>query len=122
MLCHRSMLVAYRMAPLTHWLARRLVKTQWISLPNLIAQETLVPELIQDAVTPETLAEQLGNMLDDGEARAALERRFATLHAELQRNASARAVEAIEAVVAGRPLPASVTSTVKKVLDDSESR
>src|SRR5699024_3409770 len=40
MLCHRPMVVAYKMAPATHWLARRLVKTEWISLPNLIARET----------------------------------------------------------------------------------
>ncbi|MGQ4878410.1 lipid-A-disaccharide synthase [Billgrantia sp. LNSP4103-1] len=110
MLCHRSMLVAYRMAPLTHWLARRLVKTQWISLPNLIAQEPLVPELIQEAVTAEAIVAHIGPMLDDGAARAELEERFATLHAGLQRNASFRAVEAIEAVAARRPLPESVAS------------
>ncbi|MGR2738256.1 lipid-A-disaccharide synthase [Billgrantia sp. Q4P2] len=110
MLCHRSMLVGYRMAPLTHWLASRLVKTQWISLPNLIAQETLVPELIQDAVSVEAIVERMGAMLDDAEGRTAIEERFAAMHAGLQRNASARAVEAIEALVAGQPLPESVAS------------
>ncbi|WP_444678526.1 lipid-A-disaccharide synthase [Halomonas sp. E19] len=119
MLCHRAMLVAYRMAPLTHWLASRLVKTPWISLPNLIAQASMVPELIQDAATPEAIVERLGPMLDDGEARGALEARFAALHAGLQRNASARAVEAIEAVVAGRPLPESLAS--EAMVSDSGS-
>lgn len=108
MLCHRPMLVAYRMAPLTHWLAKRLVKTEWISLPNLIARETLVPELIQEAATAEAIAERLGAMFDDPEGRAALERRFAELHATLQRDASRRACEAIEAVAARRALPESV--------------
>lgn len=108
MLCHRPMLVAYRMAPATHWLARRLVKTEWISLPNLIARETLVPELIQEAASPEAIADRLGAMLDDAPGRAALEARFAAMHAGLQRDASRRAAEAIEALVAGRPLPASV--------------
>ncbi|MDW7746319.1 lipid-A-disaccharide synthase [Halomonas sp.] len=108
MLCHRAMLVAYRMAPMTHWLARRLVKTEWISLPNLIARDSLVPELIQDAATPEAIAERLGEMLDDDAGRAALEARFAAMHAGLQRDASRRAAEAIEALVAGRPLPESV--------------
>ncbi|TFH88359.1 lipid-A-disaccharide synthase [Billgrantia azerbaijanica] len=108
MLCHRSMLVAYRMAPASFWLARRLVKTEWISLPNLIARETLVPELIQEAVTPEAIAERLGALLDAGDGRAALEARFATMHAALQRDASRRAAEALEALVAGRPLPPSV--------------
>lgn len=100
MLCHRAMLVAYRMAPATHWLARRLVRTPWISLPNLIAGETLVPELIQDAATPEAMAHRLGAMLDDAGERAALEARFARMHAELQRGASARAADAIEALAA----------------------
>ncbi|MGM0987578.1 MAG: lipid-A-disaccharide synthase [Pseudomonadota bacterium] len=108
MLCHRAMLVAYRMAPMTHWLAKRLVKTEWISLPNLIAREALVPELIQEAATPEAIAGQLGGMLDDAAGRVALEARFAAMHAGLQRDASRRAAEAIEALVAGRPLPASV--------------
>lgn len=108
MLCHRAMLVAYRMAPMTHWLARRLVKTEWISLPNLIAREALVPELIQDAASPDAIAAGLGEMLDDPVGRAALEARFAAMHAGLQRDASRRAAEAIEALVAGQPLPASV--------------
>ncbi|KPQ22525.1 MULTISPECIES: lipid-A-disaccharide synthase [unclassified Halomonas] len=104
MLCHRAMVVAYKMAPLTHWLAKRLVKTQWVSLPNLIAQETLVPELIQDAATPETIAEQLGTLLTDEAGRHALEARFASMHQTLQRHASRRAADAIDALVADQPL------------------
>lgn len=104
MLCHRTMLVAYKMAPATYWLAKRLVKTAWISLPNLIAQEALVPELIQDAATPEAIAGQLSELLADHATRQALEARFATLHASLQRNASQRAAQAIDALVAGQPL------------------
>lgn len=104
MLCHRAMVVAYKMAPLTHWLAKRLVKTSWVSLPNLIAQQTIVPELIQDAATPEAIADQLSTLLTDKAGREALEVRFATLHATLQRNASRRAADAIDALVAGQPL------------------
>ncbi|GEK72702.1 MULTISPECIES: lipid-A-disaccharide synthase [Halomonas] len=108
MLCHRAMVVAYRMAPMTHWLAKRLVKTEWISLPNLIAREALVPELIQDDASPEGIAAELAALLDDAEARHALEARFAAMHEGLQRDASRRAVDAVEALVARRALPASV--------------
>ena len=108
MLCHRPMLVAYKMAPATHWLAKRLVKTEWISLPNLIAGEALVPELIQDAASPEAIAAALEALLADSAGRAALESRFAAMHAGLQRGASERAVDAIAALIAGRPLPDSV--------------
>ncbi|MGO2241150.1 MAG: lipid-A-disaccharide synthase [Halomonas sp.] len=103
MLCHRAMLVAYKMAPATHWLAKRLVKTQWVSLPNLIAQETLVPELIQEAASPKAIADQLSAMLTDEPSRYALEARFAQIHATLQRNASRRAAEALGALAAGQP-------------------
>lgn len=106
MLCHRAMLVAYKMAPATHWLAKRLVKTQWISLPNLIAQESVVPELIQHAATPEAIAEQISQLLSDAKTRHALEARFAAMHATLQRTASERAAQAITALVAGEPLEA----------------
>ncbi|MGQ7243086.1 lipid-A-disaccharide synthase [Salinicola sp. V024] len=99
MLCHRPMVVAYCMAPATYWLAQRLVKTRWIALPNLIAQETLVPELVQEAVTPESLFETLMPWFEDEQARLALEQRFAALHAELQRGASERAATAISTLV-----------------------
>ncbi|MEQ6918554.1 lipid-A-disaccharide synthase [Halomonas aquatica] len=115
MLCHRAMLVAYRMAPATHWLAKRLVRTEWISLPNLIARETLVPELIQEAASPEAIAARLGEILDDDAGRMALEERFAAIHAGLQRDASRRACEAIEALVAGQALPASVAPEAGEV-------
>lgn len=103
MLCHRPMLVAYKMASATHWLAKRLVKTRWISLPNLIAQESIVPELIQEAATPEAIASELVRLMEDETARRALENRFAALHAGLQRNASRRAADAIDALVSGQP-------------------
>ncbi|WP_045991175.1 lipid-A-disaccharide synthase [Halomonas sp. S2151] len=109
MLCHRPMLVGYRMAPMTHRIARLMVKTEWISLPNLIARESLVPELIQDEASSEAIATRLGELLDDEAARTALEARFAAMHEGLQRDASRRAAEAIEALVAGQPLPDSVS-------------
>jgi lipid-A-disaccharide synthase len=108
MLCHRPIVVAYRMAAATHWLAKRLVKTPWISLPNLIARETLVPELIQEKANPATIAGYLATLLDHGPGREVLESRFAEMHAGLQRDASRRAAETIESLVAGKPLPVSV--------------
>jgi lipid-A-disaccharide synthase len=119
MFCHRPMVVAYRMAPATHWLARRLVKTPWIALPNLIAREPLVPELIQDAATPEAIAARLDAMLDDAEGRAALEARFAAMHGGLQRDASRRACDAIEALVDKRPLPESVSPAIAAQVADA---
>lgn len=118
MLCHRVMVVAYRMAPATHWLAKRLVKTPWISLPNLIARDSLVPELIQDEANPAAIAGHLAALLDDGSGREALEARFAAMHAGLQRDASRRACDAIESLVAGKPLPASVAPELDEELAD----
>ncbi|MGQ7246727.1 lipid-A-disaccharide synthase [Halomonas sp. V046] len=120
MLCHRPMLVAYRMAPMTHFIAKRMVKTEWISLPNLIAQASLVPELIQEAASSDAIAEGLGAMLDDEPARLVLEERFATMHKGLQRDASRRAVDAIDALVAGEPLPASVSPALARQVADGQ--
>ena len=56
LLYKRPMVVAYRLAPLTFWILKRMVKSPYISLPNLLAQRLLVPELLQDDATPEALA------------------------------------------------------------------
>jgi len=100
----RPMVVAYRLAPLTYWLARglRLVRLAHFSLPNLLAGEALVPELLQDAVTAARLAAELDAILRSPGRQQALARRFAGLHRELRRDASARAARATLEVVAQR--------------------
>lgn len=96
MLCHRPMVVAYRMSPLTYRLAKYLVKTPWISLPNLIARESLVPELIQEHATPEAITAALSPWLA-GQGHA-LEQRFRDMHSALALDANVIAAEAVLSV------------------------
>jgi lipid-A-disaccharide synthase len=104
MLAKRPMVVAYRIAPLTHFLVKRLglLKTDRYALPNVLAGEMLVPELMQHACTPERLAEALARLLDDPAAAEATVSRFREIHDRLGRGASARAAEAILELVPPR--------------------
>lgn len=97
MLLKRPMVVAYRVAASTAWLVKRLglIKTPYFALPNLLSAELMVPELIQDAATPERLAAAVVAQLEDAAGRARLESRFTELHRQLRRDASARAAEAV---------------------------
>jgi lipid-A-disaccharide synthase len=63
------MVIAYRTHPATFWLARRLVKVDHIGLANLVAGGRVAPELLQDEVTGEALAEALMPLVDEGPAR-----------------------------------------------------
>lgn len=101
MLCHRPMVVAYRMPWLTHAIAKRMVKTRWISLPNLIVQDDMIPELIQDDVTPERLHETLRPLLSQD--NAAIMTRFRQLHVQLARHASQQAADAVLSLVQNSP-------------------
>lgn len=92
LLFKRPMVVAYRVAPLTYRILKRLVRSPYISLPNLLAGRLLVPELIQDAASPEALASTLLPLLDDGRAQTD---GFDAIHRTLRRDASARAAEAV---------------------------
>jgi len=64
MLLGRSMVVAYRVGAITAFILRKLVDTPFISLPNLIAGREVVPELVQEAVTPEALVDAVLTSLD----------------------------------------------------------
>jgi lipid-A-disaccharide synthase len=70
-LLERPMVIVYRVAPLTYALARRLISVPFIGMPNLIAGRAVVPELIQDAVTPERVATEAARFLDDPALAAA---------------------------------------------------
>ncbi|AQT58952.1 lipid-A-disaccharide synthase [Cellvibrio sp. PSBB023] len=99
LLLKKPMVVAYKVAPLTFKILSWLVKTPWISLPNLLAQKLLVPELLQDKATPEALSAAVMNYFDNPEQTLALSQTFAQMHLELKRDASARAADAIAALI-----------------------
>lgn len=96
-LCKRPMVVAYRLGSLTNTLLRtfKIFKAPFFSQPNLLAGRRVVPELFQEAVTPETLGSMLLEQLDDVPRRLALEQTFTDIHQTLRRDASGRAADAI---------------------------
>jgi lipid-A-disaccharide synthase len=102
MLCKRPMVVAYRLAPVSHAIVRAfgLLKVEHVSLPNVLAGEALVPELLQDACTPDRLADALLPYLRSPDADLLLQPRFRELHLALRRDASARAADAIAELLA----------------------
>jgi lipid-A-disaccharide synthase len=104
MLSKRPMVVAYRVAPLTAFVARDLglVKVEFCSHPNLLAGEALVPELLQEAVTPAALAAALLRQLDDVPNRDRLVARFHALHETLRRGGAQQAAAAVLALLRER--------------------
>jgi lipid-A-disaccharide synthase len=97
MLVNRPMVVTYRLAPSTYRMARsfNLIKTRFIALPNILADEGLVPELIQEEATGPAIAQAANRWLDDHDARAQLKARFTAMHEELRGHAAASAAAAI---------------------------
>jgi lipid-A-disaccharide synthase len=59
------MVIVYKLNPITYWIARRLVKTPFIGLVNIVAGEGVVPELLQDEVTPENISRAALKVLQD---------------------------------------------------------
>ena len=95
-LVKRPMVVAYRVAPLTGWLLRemKLVKTEFFSIPNLLAGRPLVPEYFQEQVRAEVLGPAMLEQLERSD-RSALVEAFGEIHQVLRRDASERAADAV---------------------------
>ncbi len=104
LLVNRPMVVVYRLAESTHWLASRLqlVKSPFIALPNILAGESLAPELIQDQANGPEIAAAAAKLLDDPQGRAYIQQRFAALHQSLRCDAAAQAAAAIGRLLAER--------------------
>ena len=99
----RPMVIAYHMNPLSWWLTQRKRLQPWVGLPNILAGEFLVPELLQDAATPAALAQATERWLAPaaaGEVQA-LTQRFQAMHDHLLRDTPTLATDAIETLLAG---------------------
>ena len=101
MLCKRPMVIGHRISALTHAIVRAfgMLKSAHVSLPNVLAGEALVPELLQDDCTAPNLHAALLRWFSDRAAVAALQPRFLAIHESLRRDASASAAAAIAALL-----------------------
>ena len=96
-LIKRPMVICYKFNLLTYWLAKWLVKLQWFSLPNLLANKTLVPELLQDEVCVEQIVPLVKERLYQDQSQ--LNDSFTTIHQQLKCDASQQAANAVIAIL-----------------------
>lgn len=95
----RPMVIAYNMNWLSWQIMRRKQLQPWVGLPNILCGEFVVPELLQEAASPEALAQGVLDWLDAPERIEALQQRFTTLHHTLRRDTAQLATDAIEKVL-----------------------
>lgn len=91
----KPMVISYKILRASYEIMRHMNYMPWVGLPNILAREFVVPELLQNAATPEALADALWNQMNDTAYLAALRQRFTDMHHALLRdtaNESARAV------------------------------
>jgi len=96
----KPMVISYVLSP---WMRRLMAfksgqtrpTLPWVGLPNILAGESVVPELLQDAATPQALAEAVWTALTDADQRCLVQQRFAALHTALSRDTPALAAQAI---------------------------
>ena len=104
MLVNRPMVVTYKLSALTYFTARalRLFRNRFFSLPNLLAGEALVPELLQKDATPQGIATEVSRWLTEPEQVKRLQTRFHELHKALKRDAARSAARCVTALIEGR--------------------
>src|SRR3990167_2890463 len=96
MLLKRPMVIAYRMAAFNYQLAKWLVKTPYIGLPNILAGQRLVPEFIQHQANPESLSRALLDYLEHPQKMQELHKVFAEMHSDLRTQAQQPAQAVLE--------------------------
>ncbi|MDR3299401.1 MAG: lipid-A-disaccharide synthase [Candidatus Accumulibacter sp.] len=106
-LLKRPMVIAYKMAPLSYRLMRRMSYLPYVGLPNILAGRFVVPEFIQNDATPENLSTALLNFWGDKETSASIGEVFREIHVQLRQNTAEKAAEAVLAA-----LPAEVRKSV----------
>ena len=101
----RPMVIAYHMGWVSWQLMKRKRLQPWVGLPNILCRDFVVPELLQDAATPDALAHGVLNWLDSAQRNpakiGALQETFTALHHELLRDTATLATDAIEKVLQG---------------------
>ena len=96
----KPMVIAYKMMRASWEIMRHMGYQPWIGLPNILARDFVVPELLQDAATPQALSEALWRQLQDDAHRAVLQQRFVEMHHALLRDSARESAQAVLDVIA----------------------
>ncbi|WP_151635251.1 lipid-A-disaccharide synthase [Noviherbaspirillum aerium] len=91
----KPMVIGYKMMRASWEVMRHMGYQPWVGLPNILAREFLVPELLQDAATPQALADALGKQLEDAGLRQRLQQRFVEMHHSLLRDSARESAQAV---------------------------
>src|SRR5205085_296016 len=114
----RPMVIAYRQSPITWALMRQMLYLPYVGMPNILAGERLVPELLQDQATPANLAGALLSLVRDTAAQRRQVERFREFHDLLRRRAAqALAVRPEEAWIDGNVCPQGLGCAAKAFVD-----
>jgi lipid-A-disaccharide synthase len=105
MLCKKNMVTAYKLSGLTYQMMKWLYKAKYFALPNVLADEKLIPELLQNDVTPEAISELLLPMLtiQNDDEQQALIAKFETLHQSLKKDADIQSATAVANLIEQQP-------------------
>ena len=95
----KPMVIAYKVMRASYEIMRHMGYQPWIGLPNILAREFVVPELVQHAATPQALADALWQQLEDANGRARLAQRFTDMHHSLLRNSAQESAAAVLRVI-----------------------
>jgi lipid-A-disaccharide synthase len=95
----KPMVIAYKVVWASWQLMRHMGYLPWIGLPNILAREFLVPELLQDAATPQAMADAVWRQLEDTAGRARLVQRFTDMHHSLLRNSARESANAVLRII-----------------------
>ena len=94
-LARKPMVITYKVAELTFRLMSKMWTMPWLGLPNIIAGEFLVPEILQHDATPENLAQAVLNSLNDPTVNRRLPERLDQIRQLLRRDTASRVTEAL---------------------------
>lgn len=105
LLAKTPMVVAYAVSPISYHIAKTLdlIKVPWVSMPNLLADRMLVPEVLQNEARPEVLGPWLYRLLTSEDARTEQIEAFESLHEQLRRGASQGAARAVAEIIESPP-------------------
>ena len=91
----KPMIVAYKVSSLSYWLARRVASTPYVSMPNNLIAEPLVPEVLQGAVSGARLSDELWSLLSDARRANQMVESLDNIYKELKNNANKEAAKLI---------------------------